>query len=89
MNTTNDECGGIVVDRVASSVKPLHGDNAPTFKRDGVTCWKCSNCDRVHSFGVYVFAHWDDDLQHTCDCGHQHSVLRGSVTYCGPARAPR
>lgn len=83
MDAKTDESHGAVAGQVERSVRPRSGDNAETFDRDGVTCWKCLNCDSVHALGAYVFAHWDYDLQHTCDCGHRHSVLRGTVTYFG------
>lgn len=38
-------------------------------------------CGEFHEFGVYVMAHWDELLIHTCDkCGRQHEVKRGWVT---------
>ena len=78
----SDELPQAVGAPLERNIRPRRGDNVQTFKREGVTCWKCPNCDRVHALGPYVFAHWDDDLQHTCDCGHKHSILRGNVTYC-------
>ncbi len=80
MNEQTENAGSSPVER---RVRPSRGDKAATFKRDVASCWKCLNCDTVHTLGVYVFAHWNDDLEHTCDCGHRHSVLRGEVTYCG------
>lgn len=48
-------------------------------KKDGVTQWQCE-CGEEHVAGVYVMAHWDEELIHTCDCGRKHSTLRGYVT---------
>lgn len=40
----------------------------------GYTC----ECGAEHKFPAYVFAHWYEELFHTCDkCGAKHSVLRG------------
>lgn len=37
-------------------------------------------CGKFHEFGVYVAAHWQEDLRHTCDkCGATHAVQRGHV----------
>ena len=83
MEADKVESHGAVAGQVERSVRPRRGDNAPTFDRDSVTCWKCLQCDRVHALGAYVFAHWDDELTHTCDCGHRHTVLRGVVKYSG------
>lgn len=45
-------------------------------KREGFVC----ECGKFHAFGVYVMAHWNDCLTHTCDeCGNQHTVCRGRV----------
>jgi len=43
----------------------------------GFTC----ECGKFHEFGVWVAAHWDMPLVHTCDsCGAKHNVLRGMVS---------
>ena len=68
---------------VERGVRPQRGDSTATFERDGAKRWQCMQCNKEHVLGPYVFAHWDDDLQHTCDCGHKHSVLRGHITYLG------
>lgn len=54
--------------------------NPKTYKRGGATHWKCSGCNKEHALGVYVAAHWDETLIHTCDqCGAKHSVLSGKI----------
>lgn len=42
----------------------------------GYTC-KCGVENRFH---IYVYAHWDTQLEHTCECGRKNKVLRGVVT---------
>ena len=40
--------------------------------------FNCATCGKRHEFGMYVAAHWDELLTHTCDsCGAQHHVQRG------------
>lgn len=39
----------------------------------GYTC----KCGKYHKFPVYVIAHWDIELVHTCDCGRKYSILCG------------
>lgn len=49
--------------------------------------WKCE-CGAKHEFGVYVMAHWDETLVHTCQsCGRKHNVRRGLVTLIKPTKA--
>lgn len=52
---------------------------ARTYKRDGVTYWKCTGCGTEHDLPAYVHAHWDDELIHTCECGAKHSVCQGHI----------
>lgn len=43
----------------------------------GFTC----KCGEEHVFGVWVAAHWDMELLHTCPkCGRQSKVCQGTVT---------
>lgn len=38
-------------------------------------------CGKFHKFGMYVAAHWDLELTHTCDeCGRQHRIVCGTAT---------
>ncbi len=83
MSETQQAGHSAVAGQVDRPVRHQRGDVTKTYKRNGVTCWECLNCDRVHALGVYVFAHWDDELTHTCECGHKHTVLRGEVKYLG------
>jgi len=46
------------------------------FELDEV--WRCS-CSREHNFGMYVAAHWDDELIHNCECGANHVFKSGRV----------
>lgn len=44
--------------------------------------FNCKNpkCKKWDDFGVYVYAHWNEELIHTCECGQQHRVKAGKVT---------
>lgn len=38
-------------------------------------------CGEYHKFGVYVVAHWQDRLTHTCDnCQRTHLVWQGKAS---------
>ena len=81
MNTTKQASPAAVAGQVDRPVRPARGDTAPTYDKDGVTAWKCLNCDKENTFSPYVMAHWRDELTHTCECGAQHSVLGGHVQF--------
>jgi hypothetical protein len=40
-------------------------------------------CGRQNEFGVWVAAHWNDQVVHSCDCGRKNSILRGRVVRWG------
>ncbi len=40
--------------------------------------WLCE-CGKEHELGMYVAAHWDERLLHTCDCGRVHSLKNGVI----------
>lgn len=42
--------------------------------------YECKECGKSHQFPAYVFAHWRDSLEHTCECGARYSIR------CGKAR---
>lgn len=44
--------------------------------------WKCI-CGKVHELGVYVAAHWDIKLTHTCECGIERTLESGFLTFVG------
>jgi hypothetical protein len=81
MNTTKHDSHGAVAGQVDCRVRPARGDEAKTYDKEGVTAWKCLNCDKENTFSPYVMAHWRDELTHTCTCGAQHSVLGGHVQF--------
>ena len=61
--------------RLPMKKKPM--DNRTPKNGAGFSC----PCGKFHLFGVYVAAHWNEHLTHTCDeCGRQHSVKNGKVT---------
>lgn len=42
--------------------------------------FNCKTCEKYHAFGLWVMAHWDEALNHTCDeCGAKHLIRRGIV----------
>lgn len=44
---------------------------------DGYTCI----CGEVHKYPAYVFAHWDEELIHTCEkCGTKHDIYQGEAS---------
>lgn len=55
----------------------------PKKERSG---FNCTGCQKHHEFGVYVAAHWDEELIHTCECGSQHTVRRGTASPLKPKR---
>ncbi len=43
----------------------------------GHTC----KCGEYYKWPTYVYAHWDENLKHTCkECGRRVRILRGVVT---------
>lgn len=48
------------------------------------TSYKCV-CGEEHKFPAYVFAHWDEELAHTCGkCGARHRIVQGKATQIIP-----
>lgn len=41
---------------------------------EGFTCTKCGTFNRYPS---YVYAHWYEELIHTCDCKQKHRIKNG------------
>ena len=41
--------------------------------------WHCTWCGQLHTTGVYVAAHWDEELTHTCECGATHALRNGVI----------
>ena len=52
------------------------------------TGFTCQTCGKRHGFGVYVAAHWEDALIHTCECGAKHLLRRGRVTQTRKGKKP-
>lgn len=46
-------------------------------KKEAPKSFVCSRCGTEHAFALYVFAHWNNELEHKCDCGARHSIQRG------------
>jgi hypothetical protein len=40
-------------------------------------------CGRVNEFGVWVFAHQNEVLIGSCECGRKNEILRGLVIKWG------
>jgi hypothetical protein len=39
----------------------------------GFTC----ECGVYHKYPAYVYAHWREELVHSCDCGRKHNICVG------------
>lgn len=51
---------------------------APIFGEDeSPSGFHCTACGKVARFDVYVYAHWDMRLNHTCECGQKHVIEQG------------
>lgn len=48
----------------------------------GFTC----ECGAIHEFGIWVMAHWNEALTHTCECGRQHDIRRGVAVLKKPKK---
>lgn len=47
------------------------------MSNEEATSYAC-NCGAEHKFPAYVYAHWTEELTHTCDkCGAKYSICRG------------
>ena len=53
---------------------------APQLPGDPIKGFRCSGCNQRHEFPPYVYAHWDEELTHTCDCGVRHIIVNGTAT---------
>ena len=40
--------------------------------------YRCE-CGADHMFPSYVFAHWEVELIHKCECGRSNVICRGKV----------
>ncbi len=67
----------------AQAAQPRAGTVAETFKGAPSSKlpegFQCTSCGTKHEFGVWVYAHWSEDIVHTCSCGQRHSLLKGHV----------
>ncbi len=65
------------------NLRPQAPATAKTFKDDPSSNlpagFHCTACGARHEFGGWVYAHWSDDLTHTCECGQRHKVRKGEV----------
>ena len=42
--------------------------------------YDCKKCGEEHAFGSWVYAHWDENVNHVClSCGTEHVILRGEA----------
>lgn len=46
--------------------------------------YDCAKCGRFNPFPLYVAAHAEERLQHTCRCGARHSILNGIAKQVKP-----
>ena len=49
----------------------------------------CTRCGKEHEFALYVFAHWNDELEHKCDCGARHAIRKGKSWSLDNTRAKK
>lgn len=65
----------------AQAVRPRTGAAAETINGNSSSNipegFRCTSCGANHEYGVWVYAHWSDDIVHTCTCGQRHSLLKG------------
>jgi hypothetical protein len=57
-----------------------------TPKEKLTQAFECA-CGKEERLGVYVFAHYQDKLLHTCDCGRVNVIQNGVVLT--PVKAPK
>lgn len=43
--------------------------------------YTCPYCQRFNEFSVWVFAHMNIDIQHTCDCGKIIPLKNGEILF--------
>lgn len=41
----------------------------------GYTCL----CGKFNEFSAWVYAHWNEEIAHTCDCGRKNILEEGEV----------
>ena len=56
-------------------------------KKEGPKSFVCTRCGKEHAFALYVFAHWNNELEHKCDCGARHAIQRGRAWSLDKAEA--
>ena len=47
----------------------------------------CGQCGKFASFGVWLYAHWNIHVVHTCDCGARTELYAGKPLSLRPPRA--
>ena len=43
---------------------------------EGMTC----ECGKYEKYPAYIYAHWDDPVIYTCECGIAYVIFRGRAT---------
>lgn len=52
--------------------------------------YTCKTCGKFHPHPPYVYAHWDEGLEHVCiNCGARHELFRGFVSLIEPGTIPK
>ena len=46
-------------------------------------------CGKFNKFPPYVYAHWDEELTHECECGKTYTILRGNHWQSRKARVSK
>lgn len=47
----------------------------------------CGHCGRVAKFSAWAYAHWNEQIVHTCECGARSTLLRGVPVSLNPPSA--
>lgn len=46
----------------------------------------CANCGRAAKFSAWAYAHWNEQIVHTCECGARSTLLRGVPVSLNPPK---
>lgn len=50
------------------------------------TSYKCTNCGKENPHSIWLHAHSQDKVKHTCECGQTHNIQNYQVTPYGTPR---
>lgn len=67
---------------------PLPG-NEMAKDKELVAGYTCQVCGKYHEFPGYVFAHYDEELRHTCECKSVHYIRSGRARLIRKGKKPK